>query len=217
MITYNLKFHFSSFSFFHKEYVSQCPFTNECAPNDFPFHNISLYHSSPCLLSKRRISFENRFCLTSPLNTKSFYHSFFLSPFLPSSFISFLCSVSVWFEPTDLNAVGKIAAIDRSHKSSLKYSSPNFVELQQMARSLNCSMLESNSPGNSIISTNDDGSFFPSTSVTKELMSLERTLFECRFLGQQVLEQMFETLVVTLGSQGVAIIQKSPVSLNLCK
>ena len=85
-----------------------------------------------------------------------------------------------------------------------------------MARSLNCSMLESSSSAGSIISTNDDGSF-SSTSVTKEFMSLERILFECRFLGQQVLEQMFETLVVTLGSQGVAIIQKSPVSLTLCK
>lgn len=112
-------------------------------------------------------------------------------------------SPSVWFEPTDPNAVGKIAAIDRSHKSALKYSSPNFVELQQMVRSLN--LVESRP----IISENDDGFHtFPS----KERMSLEEILLECRILGQQVLEQMFETLVVTLGNQGAALVHKTEVS-----
>lgn len=117
-------------------------------------------------------------------------------------------SLLVWFEPTDLNAVGKIAAIDRSHKSVLKYSSPNFVELQQMVRSLN--LVNEESERGPIISGNDDDGYhtFVSSS-SKEQMSLENILLECRILGQQVLDQMFETLVVTLGNQGVALVQKS--------
>lgn len=60
-----------------------------------------------------------------------------------------------------------------------------------------------------IISGNDDGFH---TLPSKERMSLENILLECRVLGQQVLKQMFETLVVTLGNQGVALVQRTEVS-----
>lgn len=89
-----------------------------------------------------------------------------------------LFSLKVWFEPTDPNLAGKILQLSSSQL--VTYASPNLAELRIMTPSIPI--------------------------LTNSRMSTESIIKECLERSHLLIPHLINTLVVTLGENGVLII-----------